>query len=359
MRYRTDMRNFTIILLLTAALVTGCSKDGSSSASGESGAIAFSMKTKDGSAASATYRMVLFGYNAVSSTYSARSQGSYRDKDAKDWMTPCRVDPATGEWMEDGSVYGLRSTYNGDYMLSIVTPARQPDYLVTEPNSSVRGWGYNLERTGDALLVSSPVKVTVTGNHLNRKYVYQADASLLRDCRSKLTVKLQCGDDLTSVHVNKLTIRNFYSAMSYDFGSDSLVNPTLDAVGLVMHDTTDPEIELLHGEPAEEVFSDFYLFSLNYDKIDDEYHFVYDVPQLEVTIGSGVVSVPLHYEFKPQHTYTYTLSINSAFVKMSVTALPWNDLSGSLEETIGEPKTEVFTFDPGTWDLVDGGSGTI
>ena len=76
-------------------------------------------------------------------------------------------------------------------------------------------------------------------------------------------------------------------------------------------------------------------------------------------MGSGTVLVPFHYKLEPQHSYTYTLSINSAFVKLALTVQPWNDASGNQEETVGAPVTETITFDAGTWDTVDGGTGEI
>ena len=349
-----------LIALLTLA-AAGCSREKTDVVSNdEQVEFSFRMTTKAGSPSDDTYRTIVFRYSAVDTVYSNMYHGSYRQKDLKDWMTPCRVNNTTGEWIEDGSMYGLRAEYNSDsYKLCIATPAIAPNWRVLSIYSGTRRWGYNLNRTGDGIKISSPVTVKVTGNHLNGKYVYQADQAQLIDRRARLTVKLECGDDLASVHVNRLRIKNIYGSMSYDMGADTLLNPTLDAVGVTIHDTGDPEIELLHGEAATQVCSDFYLFALNYDRIDNEYHFLYDVPKLEVTMGTGVVDVPLNYNFRPQHSYTYTLSINSAFIKMTITSLPWNDTAGSQSEEIGEPKTEVITFNPGSWDSVDGGKGTI
>lgn len=355
------MRKLLILTVIPVLAAVGCSREGGDAmATDEPVEFKISMGTKAGSPADDTYRVVLFQYNAINTEYaSALYNGSYRNKDAKAWMTPCQVNPATGEWMADNPEYGLRAEWNSTYRMSIVTPARQTDWRVLNAHSTTTRYGYHLTRTGDGLLISSPVSVNVGGNHLNRQYIYQADQQQMKDRRARLTIKLECGQDLLSVHVNKLVIKNIYSAMSYDFGSDSLLNPTLDVTGVVIHDTGDPEIELLNGEAATQVCSDFYLFALNYDRIDSEYHFIYDVPQLEVTMGSGVVSVPLHYNLKPQYSYTYTLSINSAFVKLAITAQPWNDTSGSQDVVIDEPVTDMFTFNPGDWDTVDAGKGTI
>ena len=362
MRYSPMKLRTTIILSVLITVTVACSRDGKNAVQDyEPVELQISMGTKAGSSADVTYRTVLFQYDAVYAHYSAYLyNGSYRDKDAKEWMTPCQVNGTTGEWIADGSAYGLRAAENGSYRLGIVSPAVQPDWLVYGGlGGTATRWGYHLNRTGDCVKISHPASVTVTGNHMNRKFIYQASANELVDRRAKLTVRLQCGEDLTSVHVNKVVLKNFYTEGYYDFGTDSLYDFTLDGAGEVLHDSGDPEIELQNGAAATEVCTDFYLFSLNYDRIDAEYHFIYDVPQLEITMGDGVVLVPIHYLFKPQHSYTYTLSINSAFIKMAITALPWDDASGTQDETIGEPVNETISFDAGTWNTVDGGSGVI
>ena len=362
MRFRLMKIRTTIILSVLTAVTAACSRSGSDAPQDfEPVELQISMGTKAGSPGDVTYRTVLFGYDAVYSHYSAYLyNGSYRAKDAKEWMTPCQVNNTTGEWIADGSAYGLRASQNGTYRLSIVSPAVQPDWLVYGGlGGTASRWGYHLSRTGAGLKISHPVNVTVAGNHLNRKFVYQANASELIDRRAKVTVKMVCGEDLASVHVNKVMLKNIYTDACYDFGTDSLFDFTLDATGEVLHDIGDPEIELLHGEAATTVCSDFNLFALNYNRIDADYHFIYDVPQLEVTMGEGVVLVPFHYLLRPQYSYTYTLSVNSAFIKMSITVQPWNDASGDQDETVGEPVSETITFDAGTWDTVDGGTGEI
>jgi len=348
-------------MFLTVAVIMGCSRDGQDVVQdNEQGDLLLSVSTKDGSPGSDTYRAVLFNYDAVYSVYSAyRYQGTYRNRDAKDWMTPCKVNSTTGEWIADGSEYGLRASTVGSYRLSLVSPAVLPDWTETGANSNVARWGYRMEREGVGVKVSSPTTVSVSGNHLNRKYVYQASEEQLKDRRSKLTVRLKCGEDLVSVRVGEILIKDVYSTMYYDFGSDSLYNPVLDTVGEILYDSSEPEIELLNGEAPVQVYADYYLFALNYDSIDGEYHFIYDVPKLELTIGSGKVVVPLNHKFKPQYSYTYTLSINSAFIKMSIIALPWDEASGIQDVEIGSPVTETVTFITGSWDTVDGGAGQI
>ena len=318
-----------------------------------------SMGTKAGSPSDATYRTVLFSYNDLSEYYGSKYTGSYREKDAKDWMTPCQVNATTGAWIADGSEYGLRASKSGNYKLCLVTPAIQPDWFTVGLGGNYSKWGYHLHRTGDAVKISSPVSVNVAGNHINRKWVYEASANEMKERRAKVTVKLECGEDLTAVHVNKLMFKNIYSDAYYDFASDSLLDLTLDAVGEILHDSGDPVIELLNGEPATTVYSDFNLFALDYNRIDNDYHFIYDVPQLEVTMGEASVLVPFNYEVKPQHSYTYTVTVNSTFIKLSIAVLPWDETSGNQNETIGAPVTETISFEAGTWDIVDGGSGEI
>ena len=352
---------FKAVLLSLVTVVVGCNRDKVVFVQeDEPYELQLSLGTKAGFSSDVTYRTVIFQFDAVNEYYSVyRYSGSYRDKDAKDWMTPCQVNGTTGEWVADNSEYGLRAGTSGTYKLCIVSPAIQPNWYTTGYGGNYSRWGYHLYRTGDNPKISHPVTVTVGGNHINRKWVYQATSSELVDRRARLTVMIECGEDLASAHVNKIVLKNYYTDAYYDFGTDSLYNFTLDATGQVLHDSGDPEIELLHGEPAMTVTSDFLLFALDYNRIDADYHFIYDLPQLELTMGSGTVLVPFHYRLEPQHSYTYTLSINSAFVKLALSVQPWNDASGDQDETVGAPVTETIIFDAGTWDTVDGGTGEI
>jgi len=352
---------FKAVFLSLITVVVGCSRDKAVYVQkNEPYELQLSLGTKAGSSSDVTYRTVIFQFDAVNEYYSIyRYSGSYRDKDGKDWMTPCQVNGTTGVWMADNPEYGLRAGTSGNYRLSLVSPAIQPNWFTVGVGGNYARWGYHLTRTGDNPKISRPVSVYVGGNHMNHKWIYQAGGNELFDRRAKLTVKMECGEDLASVHVNKVMLKNIYTDAYYDFGTDSLFELTLDATGEILHDSGDPELELLNGEPATAVSSDFHLFALDYNRIDAEYHFIYDVPQLEVTMGEGVVLIPLNYLFKPQYSYTYTLSINSAFIKMSITVQPWNDASGNQDETIGAPVTDTFTFDAGTWDIVNGGTGEI
>ena len=139
---------------------------------------------------------------------------------------------------------------------------------------------------------------------------------------------------------------------------DSLVSYSVDAVGKVLYPDTDPVIELRHGEPAVTVASGFFLFALDYVARDEEFHYLHKIPRIVLSMGGSEVSVPFYHRLKPQYDYTYTLIVNSAFIKLDVTAEPWSPYP-SRDHEIDGPLTDTFTFDRNGWHDWDGGTSTI
>lgn len=341
------------------AFTVGCSREGRD-VSSDDGQVEFQimMGTKAGSPGDVTYRALLLDRNSLLYT---GFNGSYRQKEAKDWMTPCQVNNSTGVWMADGSQYGLRTPDNKQYYLLVASPAVAPDWSYPDGPVTKTKYGYSLTRTGTGISFSKPVAVSVQGNYLNRKYVFEfpADNELI-DHRAKVTVQMVCGDDLTSVHIKKIEFKDIYEDAKFNLATDSIEFMTADAVGQVLHSDADPVMDLIHGDAPTTVVTDFYLFALNYVARDAEYHYVYTIPRLLITMADDSrVSVPFYHVLKSQYSYTYTLTINSAFVKFDTTAEPWTEY-GAVDHELEQPYSGTFTITPAS-DWLDGGndSGTI
>ena len=349
------MRNKLIILSLISVTVA-CNRDGAVAVQdSEPVELQISMGTKAGSSADITYRALLLNRNSLLYT---GYNGSYRQKDAKDWMTPCQVNNTTGVWIADDSQYGLRTPENREYCLVMVSPAVAPDWSYPDGPVTKTKYGYSLTRTGEGISFSKPVAVSVRGNYLNRKYTYEfpADNQLI-DHRAKVTVNMRCGDDLTQVHIKKVEIKDIYGTAKFNLATDSIDDMTVDAAGQVLHPDTDPEIELLNGAAATTVATDVMLFALNYVARDAEYHYVYSIPRLLITMADdSQVSVPFYHELLPQYSYTYTLTVNSAFVKLDATAEPWTGYA-AVNHEIEHPYSGTFAITPAQ-EWLDGGGGT-
>ena len=338
------------------AFTVGCSREGRD-VSSDDGQVEFQimMGTKAGSPGDVTYRALLLDRNSLLYT---GFNGSYRQKEAKDWMTPCQVNNSTGVWMADGSQYGLRTPDNKQYYLLVASPAVAPDWSYPDGPVTKTKYGYTLTRTGTGISFSKPVRVSVRGNYLNRKYTYEfpADNQLI-DHRAKVTVNMRCGDDLTQVHIKKVEIKDIYGTAKFNLAIDSIDDMTVDAAGQVLHPDTDPEIELLNGAAATTVATDVMLFALNYVARDAEYHYVYSIPRLLITMADdSQVSVPFYHELQSQYSYTYTLTVNSAFVKLDATAEPWTGYA-AVDHEIEHPYSGTFAI-TAAQEWLDGGGST-
>lgn len=347
-------------IILAGFIVMGCTR-GSDIEQRADDAVEFrfGLGTKAGSASDRTYMALLLrpiSTNDYQSGLWTTNSGTYRQKDAKDWMTPCVVD-AAGVWQADDDAAGLRAT-RGDYALMLVSPAVAPNWSYPSGSSKTK-WGYLLDRAGDRISFCKPVNVSVGGNHLSGQYVYQIDPdNKLREMRSKITIKFRCGDDLSSVAVKKVQFKDFYATACYNLATDSLENFTEDNVGITLHSDTDPPLVLANGAAPQTMLADFYLFSLDYNSVDDAYHYNYTYPQLVLSIGDGTVSVPFTHNMEPQHSYEYVLTLNSAYESYSLTVVPW-DVYSDTNVPISAPTTGTSALTPVAWDNVNPGTATI
>lgn len=323
--------------------------------------------TRSGSASSTTYRAMLHrtGGNPGEYPY-LNNSGTYRGPaiDERAWLTACTVNSTTGEWTGDSHTGGLRAN-RGSYYLSFVSPAVAPQqYKWNSTTNKYDEWGFLMHRELAAgepeLFISSPKLInSLKGNHLENSYVYDVpDDVILTEYRAKVTLKLKCGDDLLSATVKKVGWSNLYTSCYYNLRLDTLDTFTLaPATDTVFVYTPGTELTMTRGADPVTVCSDFFLFPLYYAQKDSHDEYVFEAPELDVYVAQGVAKLKVFHNMEPQHTYTYTVTINSAYVSVDVTSAPWDDaFTGSTD--VNETPSYSTSFTYLGWDSHNA-SGTI
>ncbi|MDO5442994.1 MAG: hypothetical protein Q4G10_04930, partial [Bacteroidia bacterium] len=116
------------------------------------------------------------------------------------------------------------------------------------------------------------------------------------------------------------------------------------------------------GETAEQVISDFYLLSNEYSRTDEYGAPYYTVPKLNIAIGAEVdgpvISIPLTYDFKPQYQYDLRIIVNSTYLALHVSALPW-DVNPATGGEVTNPPAVVIQYSFEGWENGGNDSGTI
>jgi len=358
--FKTELYIMTSILL--AAGLQSCSEpDSVTTPEEETVDYGFTVAgTKSGDSGATTYRAMLLSASGVQGTYpyinNAVPSGTYRgpETDERAWLTACKVNGATGVWEEDNHKYGLRAN-RGSYYLSFVSPAVAPSqYKWNETTKKYEEWGFPLKRVLQAdepvLSISSPKKInSLTGNHLEKEYVYDVpDDVVLMERRSKVTLKLKCGDDLESATVGKVSWTEVYEDCWYNLRLDSLDTFTLSADTI---DVYTPAVPLVISKgDSVEVCSGFYLFSLYYAQKDEHDEYVFRTPTINLSVAQGLASLKVFQNLRPQYEYTYTITINSAYVTVSVSSRPWDEVEQSA--TIDETPEYPQQFDIRPWETV-------
>ena len=75
-----------------------------------------------------------------------------------------------------------------------------------------------------------------------------------------------------------------------------------------------------------------FILSMNYGETDSEGNTKYPMPSLEIITGASTqesvtFNAVLGWDFKPQHTYEFTIKINSIYVNMTVKISSWDSLA--------------------------------
>ena len=80
----------------------------------------------------------------------------------------------------------------------------------------------------------------------------------------------------------------------------------------------------------EDLRVDEYILSMNYGELDAEGRPRYPMPSLEIETGESdtdvvIFTAALGWDFRPQHAYEFTITINSVYINMTVTVIPWSE----------------------------------
>ena len=306
-----------------------------------------------------TYIFYLAG-NQGGLTQNVVVAGTYADVVPGDPLMPCAVDQdgnaskdADGNVICDSSK-GLRAV-NGGYRMFIASPAVQTSDVPGQAGLK----GYRYERNADGVYVSSPVSVSVGGVYLTgadgTEYVYDASSHVLRQPRSRVKLRFACGSDIDRTTLRSVSLKNFinegyYLPLESRFHYSSVVD----------------EMPLYTGPLAvsrnevKDLNVNEYVLSMNYGELDAQGNTKWPMPALEIETGesdSEVVTfnAALGWNFKPQHTYEFTIIINSVYVNMTVTAVPW-DVNPEQDAVIDSPDTWQITFpleEDGLTNLLD------
>ena len=317
-----------------------------------------------------SYIFYLIGYKNTS-TQGKEYFGTYVDAEIGCPMIPAEVDlygkPISGNY---DSSKGLRAS-NGGYKLFVSSPAE----TMTDVGDGSGVKGYHYTRNDEGVYVSDPVDVTLGGVYLTdaegTDYIYNVSDQVMRQPRSRLKLKFACGADLEKATLQSVNLKNFISEGFYIpverrfhyFTSDIQENDRL-----FPKDENDA-LTVKTGEVVN-LNVDEYILSMNYGELNAEGQTIFPMPSLEICIGdleSSIVifNAALGLDFKPQHSYEFTITINSVYVNMSVAVSSW-DPKDAWESEVGETETWKIDFHLNSgsvnlfdWEYVEKQTGTI
>jgi len=348
------MKRAYYIIISTALLLSALSCGKIESGSNESGNnaqgyLTFDLGTKLGGSGTTTYRTLLLRENTSDTVkFSYAATGTYREAqsgDAHSWLTPCLVNASTGEWDSDNHFGGLRAN-RGTYRITFVSPAKAPVRYTDAGGRNT--WGYSLTRDdSENFYVSKPVKVNLTGNHLNGAEVFNvADSTILKERRAKIKVELCIGADLYSAQISKVGWTNIISDAYYNIERDSLDKFTVDNDTAYLFTPAQPaEISHTSGKESVVVIDNYYVFALDYGKKTSDDKLAYSaIPELCVVIGSRIVTIKVKETILPQYEYLYKVTVNTAFISVDVYAAPWSESTNST--AVSDEDTFITGF---TW----------
>ena len=225
---------------------------------------------------------------------------------------------------------GLRAP-NGGYKMFIASPAIK----MSSPGQGSGIKGYQYARNEEGVYVSDPVDVTLGGVFLSdakgSAYIYDASSQILRQPRSRLKLKFACGTDIEKTTLRSINLKNFIAEGYYI--------PVERRFHYVEQDIEEEEqlypieksgsLTLLRGQ-VEDLRVDEYILSMNYGELDAEGRPRYPMPSLEIETGESdtdvvIFTAALGWDFRPQHAYEFTITINSVYINMTVTVIPWSE----------------------------------
>ena len=117
-------------------------------------------------------------------------------------------------------------------------------------------------------------------------------------------------------------------------------------------------LTLLRGQ-VEDLNVDEYILSMNYGELDAEGKPRFPMPSLEIETGESdtdviVFTAALGWDFRPQHAYEFTITINSVYINMTVTVIPWEEEDNQNSEVSDVETWQInFPITDGVVNLLD------
>ena len=334
------------------------------------GYINIGVRTRGGASTPRTYGVLLF-----EKFYEYRTMGYYYEGSTVTgmggvtWLEPCDADP-TGAYLGKNCAKGLRydlvDAGNRSMYLCAVSPAVAPECYDSDAGvDGVLGYGFRQSRvrqSNEVQYISQPVSIQYGNVYANGQYVYDAADMQLTEYRSRISVRVRCGEDIDYVNIRGMELAGTMTVAYYNFfsgyekatyGTESIWSPE-SPLNLVTGS----------GEPGQwqNVVDGAYILSQDYSATDEFGELKYRQPYLNVLLGTQegdpVVSIPFTYNMQPQYDYQVSVTVNSVYVRVEVTAVPW-DYSAPLSTVIGEDNPIRVYYDNSAlaWQT-NGGTGT-
>lgn len=309
------------------------------------------------------YMVYLVGIDGTT-TDGVVATGTYCDKTEGGQFTPCAVND-DGTYLQDDDTKGLRAI-NGPYKMYVVYPAI--------PMSDSRGYFY--DRNPQGVYISETEDVSLAGVYLSdangSHYIYDGSAMELKQPRSQVSVKFACGNDIESTTLQKISLKNIIPEGYYK-PEESKFYYDAETISVDIYDSNGGEgLTLTTGESSPVGEGSEYILSMDYGEKDAQGNTIWPLPSFEIHIGDSSTNVvsftaALGWDFNPQYSYIFTITVNSLYVNIKVTAIPSWINGGDHSTSVDEPQvwTIEFPLVDGSqnnlldWDVVDGITGVI
>ena len=362
-----------IYLLITAVALTcsiSCSK---SAVTGEAPAENLISATfTKGNGDNKAYRIYLNGIDGTV-TVGKEYSGTYVDN-SNDALATCRVN-------EDGSLIDIDETgasglraIDGPYKMHIVYPAIKMSPITGE--NGINGYHFYREEEmqENSIYISQTKTVNVDGIYLKEEggetqYIYDASSMILKQPRSKIDIIFKCGNDIASTTLQSIKLKNIINEGYYRPADSRFYYQNSSLIDLNLYNAPENVQPLLSGT-SQTIAENIFLLSMDYSEKDSQGNTKWPLPSLEIKTGSEetyyvTFTAALGWNFEPHNRYEFTITINSLYVNLSVTATPW-DIEEENNGTIENPKQWSIDFPINgsgdnvlDWEEVNAGTGTI
>ncbi|MBQ6572975.1 MAG: hypothetical protein IIX41_01490 [Bacteroidales bacterium] len=363
-----------IIYVIVAVVAISCSKEALKDDIGHLKELVNGIFTK-GKGDGKAYRVYANGIDGTV-TVGKEYTGTYADLTLNGEFSPCTVN-AAGEFVEvdNTGASGLRAI-DGPYKMHVVYPA-----IAMKPingHNGINGYLFNrnLAQNEQPVYISNVINVNVNGVYVKEEnatgqYIYDASELMLKQQRSKINITFKCGTSITSTTLQDITFKNVIDKGYYrpadgrfyyeadDVVSVDIYNPENAQTGLVL--TTGESMKVVENQ---------YILSMDYGEKDSQGVPKWPLPSFEIKTGTSstqsvTFTAALGWNFLPQNTYDFTITINSMYVDILITASAWvpnNPCEGDISDISSWNIT--LPLEDGSehvleWVEIDGGTGKI